>query len=310
MPRAQQESREGTAYSHWLIKAQPETRIEKGVDVKFSIDDLEEKRTTTWEGVRNHEAKKYLKSQMKVGHTCLFYASNCKIPGVTGLARVIKEGYPDFNAWDPKHPYYDPKSKQDSPTWFMVDVEFIAKFAHPVPLALLQHLASLAPSTTSLPPALAAYLSPAHLAAIAESALIKRGRLSVQPASEGFYEAVRAMGEKGGWEGWDAWGKKGKGAKGKGKAKKEGEGEEKEEVAPKPALKPKRGAASAKKRVPPPLPPASEDDDDAAGASSEEEDTTGGRGRAGGKRGAPAAAGATGGRRSSKRLRGGGDAKA
>ncbi|BGP42420.1 hypothetical protein JCM10449v2_006425 [Rhodotorula kratochvilovae] len=300
MPRAQQEPGQD----------KPETRIEKGVDVKFSIDDLEEKRTTTWEGVRNHEAKKYLKSQMKVGHTCLFYASNCKIPGVTGLARVIKEGYPDFNAWDPMHPYYDPKSKQDSPTWFMVDVEFIAKFAHPVPLALLQHLASLSPSTASLPPALS-YLSPSHLAAIAESALIKRGRLSVQPASEGFFEAVRAMGEKGGWEGWYAWGKKGKGAKGKAKAKKAEEDAAEEEDTPKPASKPKRAAASAKKRVPPPPAASDDDDDDAAGVASSEEDTTGGRGRLGGKRGAPAAAaeGAGSGTRSSKRLRGAGEAK-
>ncbi|GAA5945291.1 hypothetical protein JCM3775_007425 [Rhodotorula graminis] len=195
-------------YTHWLIKAEPETRIEKGVDVKFSIDDLERNKTTTWEGVRNHEAKKYLKSQMKVGHECLFYASNCKVPGVSGLARVIKEGYPDFNAWDPKHPYYDPKSKKDAPTWFMVEVEFVAKLPHLVPLALLQSLASLAPpsSSSSPPPSLPdslAYLSPAHLRAIADSALIRRGRLSVQPVGDDFFKAAKLLGERGGWDGWE-----------------------------------------------------------------------------------------------------------
>ncbi|CEQ41620.1 SPOSA6832_03352, partial [Sporobolomyces salmonicolor] len=188
---------------------------------------------------RNHEAKKFLKSQMKVGHLCLFYASNCKLPGVTGIARVIKEGYPDHNAWDPKHPYYDVKSKPDDPTWFMVDVQvgpllvslpellthlkfpsppsqFVSRLPHLVPLALLQHL-----STLSAPPASLSYLTPSHLAAIADSPLIKRGRLSVQPAGDEFFEAVRTLGENGGFERVldEIKGAKGKGGKGRGKSK-------------------------------------------------------------------------------------------
>ncbi|GAA5986500.1 hypothetical protein JCM11641_005220 [Rhodosporidiobolus odoratus] len=205
------------------MPAEPETRIEKGVDVKFSIQDLEEKKTTTWEGVRNHQAKNFLKTQMELGHLCLFYASNCKVPGVAGIARVCKEGYPDYNAWDPKHPYYDPRSKEQSPTWYMVDVEFVSKLPHLVPLALLQLLPSTSPD--SLPPSLS-YLTPPHLAAISTSTLLSRGRLSVQPATRGFFEAVRIMGEKGGWEegegkGWfDARVRERKGgAKGKGKEK-------------------------------------------------------------------------------------------
>ncbi|BGP26698.1 hypothetical protein JCM10295v2_005651 [Rhodotorula toruloides] len=114
-----------TAYTRWLIKAEPESRIEKGVDVKFSIDDLERVKVSSWEGVRNHQANSYLRDQMKPGHLCLFYASNCKVPGVTGIAKVVKEGYPDHNAWDPKHPYYDPKSDPDEPRWYMVDVEIL-----------------------------------------------------------------------------------------------------------------------------------------------------------------------------------------
>ncbi|GAA5935321.1 hypothetical protein JCM1841_006706 [Sporobolomyces salmonicolor] len=197
-------------------QAEPDSRIEKGVDVKFSIDDFEKCKVTSWEGVRNHEAKKFLKSQMKVGHLCLFYASNCKLPGVTGIARVIKEGYPDHNAWDPKHPYYDVKSKPDDPTWFMVDVQFVSRLPHLVPLALLQHL-----STLSAPPASLSYLTPSHLAAIADSPLIKRGRLSVQPAGDEFFEAVRTLGENGGFERVldEIKGAKGKGGKGRGKSK-------------------------------------------------------------------------------------------
>ncbi|GJN93411.1 hypothetical protein Rhopal_006466-T1 [Rhodotorula paludigena] len=262
-PRARAgQGSEGATYSHWLIKArpplparaavasfspppralhqsdhaEPESRIEKGVDVKFSIDDLEDKRTTTWEGVRNHEAKKYLRDQMKLGHECLFYASNCKVPGVSGLAKVIKEGYPDYNAFDSQHPYYDAKSKKDDPTWYMVDVEFLAKFEHLVPLSLLQHLASLAPSsssTTSSTPALPAslaYLTPSHLSAIASSALIRRGRLSVQPVEREFFEAVKLLGERSGWEDWEAYGKGGKKTTG-GKAKGSGKGKRVKEEA-------------------------------------------------------------------------------
>ncbi|GAA6057310.1 hypothetical protein NBRC10513_006785 [Rhodotorula toruloides] len=224
-----------TAYTHWLIKAEPESRIEKGVDVKFSIDDLERVRVSSWEGVRNHQANSYLRDQMKPPHLCLFYASNCKVPGVTGIAKVVKEGYPDHNAWDPKHPYYDPKSDPEKPRWYMVDVEFVSKLPHPVPLSLLQHLSTLSPSSSSsssLPPDLPesmSYLSPTFLSSLSDSTLLKRGRLSVQPCEEGFFEGVREMGERGGWEDWDEWrGKKGgkKGAKGKGKRKEKEESEE------------------------------------------------------------------------------------
>ncbi|GAA5825316.1 hypothetical protein JCM5353_005617 [Sporobolomyces roseus] len=198
-------------YSHWL--AEPDSRIEKGVDVKFSIDDFEKCKVSSWEGVRNHQAKNFLKSQMKLDHLCLFYASNTKVPGITGIAKVVKEGYPDYNAWDPKHPYYDPKSKADNPTWYMVDVEFVSRLPHLVPLALLQHLAQLSSPPSSLP-----YLTSSHLTEIANSALISRGRLSVQPATEGFFEACKMLGEKGGFEGLLEEIKEGK-KKGKGKGK-------------------------------------------------------------------------------------------
>ena len=81
---------------------------------------------------------------MKVGDVILFYHSNCKQPGIAGLAKCIKTAYPDYTAWDPNHPYYDPKSKKDSPTWFMVDVEFSRVLDRFIPLKELQAQPQLA----------------------------------------------------------------------------------------------------------------------------------------------------------------------
>ncbi|KAI5478122.1 hypothetical protein MNV49_005386 [Pseudohyphozyma bogoriensis] len=179
----------------WLLKAEPETRMEKGVDVAFGIDKFAAVKTTSWEGVRNHEAKRILKEGIKLDQRCLVYHSNCKTPGVAGLAKCIKEGYPDYNAWDPKHPYFDPKSREEAPTWFMVDVEFVSKFEHFVPLKLLQTLV-----TFSSPPDCTPYISDSQLKSIKAMALLNRGRLSVQPVEEDVYEAIVSLGTEGGWE--------------------------------------------------------------------------------------------------------------
>lgn len=108
----------------------------------------------------------------------LFYASNTKIPGVTALAVVVKESYPDFNAWDENHPYFDPKSRSESPTWFMVDVKFSQRLNHLVGLKVLQVLAEL----SSPPDCVASYLTQEHLDAIKTMPLLSRARLSVQKA--------------------------------------------------------------------------------------------------------------------------------
>jgi hypothetical protein len=79
---------------YWLMKAEPESRIVKGKDVKFSIDDLKEMKTSCWDGVRNHAAKNHMRA-MKKGDLCFFYHSNCKVPGIVGIMRVAKEAYPD-----------------------------------------------------------------------------------------------------------------------------------------------------------------------------------------------------------------------
>ncbi|KAF8740144.1 hypothetical protein AX14_008557 [Amanita brunnescens Koide BX004] len=125
---------------YWLLKAEPESRIVKGKDVKFSVDDFETVKMSPWEGVRNYEARNIIK-EMRVGEKALFYQSNCKNPGVVAFAEISKEAYPDYSAWDPAHPYYDPKTDKDNPRWFMVDLTFKSRAKHLVPLALLKQIA-------------------------------------------------------------------------------------------------------------------------------------------------------------------------
>jgi predicted RNA-binding protein with PUA-like domain len=170
--------------NYWLIKAEPESRMEKGVDVKvlssnqFSIDDLEKCNVSSWEGVRNYEARNTLRDKMKIGdivwfiNECLFYHSNCKLPGIAGLARVVKEGYVDHTAFDPKHPYYDPKSDESNPKWYMVDVAFERKLARFISLKELQKYKS-----TDLK----------------EMPLLQRGRLSVQPVDKNSFEFILSL---------------------------------------------------------------------------------------------------------------------
>jgi predicted RNA-binding protein with PUA-like domain len=95
----------------------------------YSIDDLQRDKKTYWEGVRNYQARNFLRDQVQKGDGVLFYHSNANPPGIVGFARVSKGAYPDFTAWDPKNKYFDPKSKKENPTWYMVDLEFVDKLA-------------------------------------------------------------------------------------------------------------------------------------------------------------------------------------
>ncbi|KAG0709909.1 PUA-like domain-containing protein [Suillus ampliporus] len=192
-----------TDRKYWLMKAEPDSRVVKGKDVKFSVDDFETVSTTPWEGVRNFEARNLMK-EMCVGDKILFYHSNCKNPGIAGFAQVSKEAYPDYTAWDSSHPYFDPKTKQDDPKWFMIDATFISRAEHFVPLSLLRHVAD---SADSDPPAEIAYIGTEGVKAMKEMPLVTRGRLSVQRVSEECWEIIQMMTEKGGWEGM-AFGKK------------------------------------------------------------------------------------------------------
>ncbi|KAL9941093.1 hypothetical protein V8E36_000581 [Tilletia maclaganii] len=191
---------------HWLMKAEPDSRMEKGIDVAFSVDHFEKVKTTTWDGVRNPEARTIMKEKMKLGDQVLFYHSNC----VAALAEITKEGYPDHTAWDPKHPYFDPKTDPQNPKWFMVDCTFRSRLAHFVPLALLQHIASS--SLTKEQKTEVAYLKDEHIKAIGSMALLNRGRLSVQPVSPEAYDAIVLLGSRGGFADWPGkWNKRGRG---------------------------------------------------------------------------------------------------
>ena len=99
--------------THWLIKSEPETRIENGVDMRFSFDDLKEEPDSTahWDGVRNYSARNNMRS-MKVGQQAFFYHSNTKPPGIIGIVDIVKEAYVDHTQFDPKDPHYDGGSKK------------------------------------------------------------------------------------------------------------------------------------------------------------------------------------------------------
>ena len=141
--------------NYWLMKSEPDV---------FGIDDLARmpKKTEHWDGVRNYQARNMMRDEMKKGDKVFFYHSNCKEPGIVGVARIVKEGYPDFTAFDPKEKYYDAKSDPDKPRWFMVDIKFERKLKRTITLEELKQLKKL----TDMP-------------------LLRRGnRLSVMPVSE------------------------------------------------------------------------------------------------------------------------------
>nr|WP_233398729.1 EVE domain-containing protein [Luteimonas sp. MC1828] len=100
----------------------------------FSIDDLERVRTEPWTGVRNYQARNFMRDGMKPGDGVLFYHSNCDVPGVYGVAEVASAPYPDPTQFEPKSKYFDAKASREEPRWMLVDVGFVRKLAGPVPL--------------------------------------------------------------------------------------------------------------------------------------------------------------------------------
>ncbi len=113
------------AKKYWLMKSEPNA---------YSIDDLERDGYTYWDGVRNYQARNFMRDEMKIGDRVIFYHSNTEPPAAVGIAEVVKESYPDFSAFDPKDKHFDPKSKEEKPTWYMVDIKFVKKFKKIVPL--------------------------------------------------------------------------------------------------------------------------------------------------------------------------------
>ncbi len=103
---------------YWLMKSEPEA---------YSIDQLAKDKTAPWTGVRNYQARNFMRDQMAKGDKVFFYHSSCDEPGIVGIAEVCKQAYPDKTQFDPKSHYYDEKSTRDNPRWLHVDVKFIKK---------------------------------------------------------------------------------------------------------------------------------------------------------------------------------------
>jgi predicted RNA-binding protein with PUA-like domain len=152
--------------NHWLMKSEPDT---------FSVDHLAAlpKRTTTWDGVRNYQARNMLRNSMKIGDTAFFYHSGCDTPGIAGIVRVVKEGYADKTAFDPRHHHFDAGSNPRDPRWFVVDVKLVRKLKRLITLEQLRKHAD---------------------DALADLAVLRRGnRLSVTPVSKAEWEFVLTL---------------------------------------------------------------------------------------------------------------------
>ncbi|MEY3191028.1 MAG: hypothetical protein RIS10_1145 [Pseudomonadota bacterium] len=106
----------------------------------FGINDLYNKpnQTEHWDGVRNYQARNMMRDAMKLGDQVFFYHSNCEKPGIVGIMEVVKEGYPDFTAFDPDDAHFDPKSDPDKPRWMMVDVKFVKTLSRTISLRELK----------------------------------------------------------------------------------------------------------------------------------------------------------------------------
>ncbi len=120
---------------YWLMKSEPDA---------FSIDDLERVGVEPWNGVRNYQARNFMRDGMQVGDGVLFYHSNCAVPGIVGIAKVASRAYPDPTQFDKKSDYYDPKSTPEEPRWMLVDVAFGRKLKRTIALdEIKQHASAL-----------------------------------------------------------------------------------------------------------------------------------------------------------------------
>ncbi len=152
--------------SHWLFKSEPGA---------FSVDDLAAApgRRTCWDGVRNFQARNFMRDGMKRGDLAFFYHSNCAEPGIVGVAEVVREAYPDPTAFDPENKHYDAESKPDSPRWLMVDVRLKRKLRRTITLSELKEYAD---------------------GALRDFVLLRRGnRLSVFPVSAKHWKFILAL---------------------------------------------------------------------------------------------------------------------
>jgi len=151
--------------NYWLIKSEPDA---------FSIDDLKNApgRKEHWDGVRNYQARNFMRDGMHKGDLVFFYHSNCKTPGITGICEVASEAYPDHTAFDPNEKYFDAKSDPDNPRWLMVDMKYRRKTKRLISLAEIRE----------------------HSGRLEGFALIRRGnRLSVMPVSKEHWDFILSL---------------------------------------------------------------------------------------------------------------------
>lgn len=151
--------------NYWLIKSEPDA---------FSIDDLKNcpGKKDHWDGVRNYQARNFMRDDMKKGDQVLFYHSNCKEPGIVGIAEIVSDAYPDHTAFDANEKYFDPKSDPENPRWLMVDVLYKRKTRRLIGLAELK----------------------SHAGELEDFALVRRGnRLSIMPVSKAHWDFILSL---------------------------------------------------------------------------------------------------------------------
>jgi predicted RNA-binding protein with PUA-like domain len=150
---------------YWLIKSEPDA---------YNIDDLKNApgNREHWDGVRNYQARNFMRDQMNIGDPVFFYYSNCKQPGIVGIAEVVSDAYPDHTAFDPNEKYYDPGSDPENPRWLMVDLRFKRKTKRLISLAEIKE----------------------HSDRLEGFALVRRGnRLSVMPVTEEHWNFILSL---------------------------------------------------------------------------------------------------------------------
>jgi predicted RNA-binding protein with PUA-like domain len=150
--------------NYWLMKSEPDA---------FSITDLYNRpgRIEHWDGVRNYQARNMMREEMKLGDQVFFYHSNCEEPGIVGIMEIVREGYPDFTAFDPDNKHFDPKSDPDNPRWMMVDVRHVRTLSRTISLRELKEKPELS-----------------------DLALVKRGnRLSIMPVNKEQWDFILSL---------------------------------------------------------------------------------------------------------------------
>ncbi len=146
---------------YWLMKSEPNC---------FSIDDLinSPNQTTCWDGIRNYQARNFMRDDMQIADKVFFYHSSCKNPGIVGVGEVVSKPYPDHTAWDPTSDHPDSKSTPEKPIWYMVDIKFVKKLANTISLEELRKYPE-----------------------IADFKLLQKGnRLSILPVSENYWNFI------------------------------------------------------------------------------------------------------------------------